>query len=529
MKDNVVKKKEAKKKGVRSVASRAREVTFFEDRARVCRRAVVEVEAGVTTVELRGVSALVDAGGLVVRLGDQSSEGMTIKAAQVRRWLEERDEGDEGREEARKAEEEAKKAFEVASSVRDQWVREEEGLLELEASLLGQLQRVPTGAKVDAESWREAFDELEGPLDQVRQELREARRRYGQAERAWQQAQARLKAVQRVAPELVAAIEVQVDAERGGEVEIEAEYVVPCALWRPSHRARFTSGETPSVEITTLANVWQQTGERWEGIQARFSTARLARPASTPLLEDDQLVARQKSAEERKSIQVEAREQVIAEMSEGRRQLVEEMPGIDDGGRPLTFESNGAVTIVSDGEPLQIECGRTILEVTTESLVYPELMEAPHLVARGVWSGNTPLLAGPVTLIREGEFAGRTRQDFVSVGEPLKIGFGPQNAVRLQRRVDTRRGQSKLTGKQWIEKQITLYASNLSGQEQCFEVVERAPVSELDEVSVSVDAGTHRADADGFVRFSMTLGPRETRQERLGYRVEFGSKVELAL
>ncbi len=513
----------------KSAESRATDVTFFEDRARVHRTSTVVVEAGVTAVDVTGVSALIDQTGLVVTLGPDASQQASIRAAQVQHRLESSDDGDQAREALAIEEEEARKEVKNAQAIRDRLYEEKESILELETSLLNQLRRVPQGDEISPKSWRDALEALGEPLAEVRSKLGEARRQVHRAEQVWARVKERLRAAQQKSPEMVASVEVQIEAAEAGEVELVLEYFVPCALWRPSHRARYLPGDEPRLEMTTLATVWQQTGERWENIRAYFSTARLTKPSSAPLLEDDLLISRQKSSEERKSIQVEVRDQMIAEMADGSRRSVDEMPGIDDGGRPLTFEAQREVTIESDGSPLQVKCAATTLDVKVESLVYPELMDAPHLVVKGVWSAATPLLAGPVTLIRGGEFAGRTRQDFVAVGEPLVLGFGPQNAVRLQRRVDESRGQAKITGRQWIEKKIHLYASNLSGKEQRFEIVERVPVSEISEINVTVDGGKYRTDKDGFIRFAIVLGPRETCEESLGYRVEFGSKVELAL
>lgn len=503
--------------------SRAREVTFFEDRARVLRVATVDVSAGANTVVVEGVSALIDDAGLLVNLSDEKKG--SVQSAQVRRLYE--DPQDTAEEE--QIEEKARRELDQAAALLNHLHNEHRELMDLEDSLTTQMERVPATEGIETRSWAEAFEELDEPLAKVRTEIDMARRKRRDAERVHTKALQNLQEAQRKSPRLMAVVDVQVESEEDTTLELILEYFVPCALWRPSHRVRLTRGDNPRVEVTTMATVWQQTGESWSDIEARFSTARLSKPSSAPLLEDDVLISRQKSAEERKSIQATVRDQIISEMTEGARRTLDEMPGIDDGGRPLTFESSRPITLLSDGEPLQVDCAVTTLDVKLEALVYPELLDAPHLVARAVWEGDVPLLAGPMTLIRDGEFAGRTRQDFVAIGAPLRLGFGPENAVRLQRRVDESRGTARITGRQWIERKVHLFASNLSGQEQRFELIERVPVSELEEVTVTVDAGGRRPDADGFVRFSMVLAPRQTLEESLTYRLEFGAKVEMAL
>ncbi|MEZ4315056.1 MAG: hypothetical protein R3F14_44145 [Polyangiaceae bacterium] len=53
--------------------------------------------------------------------------------------------------------------------------------------------------------------------------------------------------------------------------------------------------------------MWHAAGEKWEGVRARFSTARPARDAAPPLVRDDILHLRRKTAEERTRVIVEAR------------------------------------------------------------------------------------------------------------------------------------------------------------------------------------------------------------------------------
>jgi len=76
---------------------------------------------------------------------------------------------------------------------------------------------------------------------------------------------------------------------------------------------------------------------------------------------------------------------------------------------------------------------------------------------------------------------------------------------------------------------VKLYLSNLSDEARRLTVIERYPVSEVDEVKVSV--GSHE-DAtldprDGFAKWTVTLGAGSTRTLTLAYRIEAAAKVVL--
>ena len=504
-----------------NLESKAVTVTFFEDRARVRRVAHPQCKTGLNSLAISGVSAVVDDASLVVT----SSQG-EVNSTQVYRFLEADGEGDQLRETLNEEVAKARRARDRATDEVKRVTVTLESALEFEKDLLRRFGRFSSSEGVQEEAWQQSFASLDESVQQRLEELHSARKALRKAKERYERAQRRLQQAASREPRLRARIDVQLEVDEETTPEVSLEYIVPCAVWRPSHRARLIRGDKPSLKMTTLATVWQRTGERWEDVEASFSTARLSSPSTAPLLDDDVLRSQPKSEEFKKQIDAEFREQVIDELS-GDRRSVDEMPGIDDGGSPLLYRALRPLTIDSDGEVVQIECHDATVEVDVEQIAYAELMDAPHLVAKGLWKGEYPLLAGPVELIRGDEFAGRTRQDFVAPGESLTLGFGPHDAIRLQRRVDEKKTRKKISGRQRIDREVHLFLSNLSSAERTFELVERVPVSELDEVTITVDG--HRPDRDGFIHISVTLAPGETRELNFGYCIEMHAKVELSV
>src|SRR5690606_24514418 len=145
------------------------------------------------------------------------------------------------------------------------------------------------------------------------------------------------------------------------EVELEVKYRTPCALWRPEHLARLNQdAKNPhagEVEWTSWGVAWQRTGEDWGDVEVAFSTARPAQVADVPVLDDDRLSKRKKTAEERKQVVVQMREEQVKDT--GARAEAE-MPGVDDGGKPLEFAPKGRYNLPSNGQPTRVEIGRRV-------------------------------------------------------------------------------------------------------------------------------------------------------------------------
>jgi len=389
---------------------------------------------------------------------------------------------------------------------------------------------VPRGTKDDpaagAKAWREAFDAIEAASGAAEEQGFEAR-----ADQL--RAQARLEAARATRSLQTSRVEVQVEAAAAGAVTVELSYRTPCALWRPEHLARWTQpgeGEPSTVTIATAAVVWQATGEIWSHVKARFSTARPAQSAAPPLLTDDLLTSRRKSEPERSRVVVEARDQAIATagLERGTRD-VDEMPGVDDGGEAQWFEAAHPVTIPSDGEAHRVELTRASMAAEVERVAWPERSDAVHLRATATLVGEAPLLAGPVVLARGGELVGRGRVGFVGRGEPFELGFGVDDGLRVRRAVEEKRETTPVIGTQKVARTVKVFLSNLSDEARRLTVIERYPVSEVDEVKVAV--GSHE-DAtldprDGFANWTVTLGPGSTRTLTLSYRIEAAAKVVL--
>ncbi|WP_437781254.1 DUF4139 domain-containing protein [Sorangium sp. So ce1097] len=541
--------------------SAARAVTLFEDRAEVVRAARVEVAAGAQWVAIGGVSVFVDERTVQARVapaaGAEGAGAARVTAARVR-WRAHREAalGREAIDALERERREASRRAAAAELARDRASRREAHLDQLLATWAQAMSEVPRDAGEPARlaSWRAGIEALRAALDEALAASADARAARAHAEDDARRAAARLREGSREQPRYEAVIEVEIHAPAPQPVEIELTYRVACAVWRPEHLARLfadaaggaagagaAQGTGGTLELTTWATAWQATGEAWENVAARFSTARPARSAEAPLLADDVLRLRRKTDLERRRVVVEARDQAIAAagLDRGAR-AVDEMPGVDDGGEPLVFEAAEPVTLPSDGRPLRVEIVRRSLPAELALVLYPEAHPAAHLRATATLDGGDagrgggagrprPLLAGPVRIARGGSLVGRARLDFVGAGEPFELGFGVDDAVRVRRIVDEEQDTSAITGSRKIRRRVKLSISNLSSIARRVLVTERIPVSEVAEVEVAlVEAINWTLDEkDGFLRSRVELPPKGLKTMSFSYELRAGASVVL--
>ena len=511
-----------------TMETQAVEITFFEDRAEVVRRATCSVSAGMTTLTLSGVSVFIDDPSLVVRVQGEGARALGSRILRTVRDLPGATPSEiEQMDRDHRAAERKRKAVEQAV---DRARRGTSRSLTLMQGWTEAIQRVPQGCRDAADEWSGSFERMDEQLQRSLRDAAEQQRVLQLATADETRARLRLELGRRVDPDYRTTVEVQIEAKHDARVEIELEYRVPCALWRPEHVAHLVSlpNGAHELQIKTLATVWQATGERWDGVRCKFSTARPARSASPPLLSEDLLRTRRKTDTERRVVHVEERDEVVANVGLDRgTRKVDEMPGVDDGGEPVSYEASQPCTIASDGHPFRVELHERQLGCELDRVGYPERSEAVHFRATATLSGDRPLLAGPLWIARGSAIVGRSKTDFVGQGESFELGMGVDDGLRVRRTIEEKRDVTPVIGTQKIKRKVGLFVSNLSGTQRTVHLVERFPISEIEDVEVEVTSHREgRVDArDGFVHYELTIPGQDTKQLELEYRIEAGSKV----
>ncbi len=343
-------------------------------------------------------------------------------------------------------------------------------------------------------------------------------------------------ALDRLDTDFVGWLGVDVDIDGASEVELAVEYIVPCALWRPVHRARWAMGQ--QLAVTTSAALWQNTGEDWTDVELLFSTSRASLGHEPPHLVDDPLEAERKDEE----IEVETRdvEVQVASVEESRGgggppardSETVQLPGVDDGGQRREIAAPGRHEVPANGRPVRVPLAGFVTEAHGELVTMPEQREVAvwRVVARQ--SGADPLLAGPVELVRGHGPVGWTETRFVAPGAPLELGFGPDEAVRVERTEEAQRLERRAD--EWLatRQEVSVYLSNLADVPRRVKVTERIPVSEIDDVRVTLDGdsttGGHTVDDDGFVTWEIDLEAYATEALALRYVVTWSPQLDWA-
>jgi len=350
----------------------------------------------------------------------------------------------------------------------------------------------------------------------------------------------RLEHLDRLERELYSALQPVSDYQAGliteiqvpedGTYLLEWEYQVPCALWRPEYAAEFEAGDKTAVCWQSGGTVWQASGEDWRNIELSFSTARPTLGAMLPLLSDDVLASRQKTDHEKKVIEVTSRDEVIQKTSsvEDEKQS-DTPPGLDDGGEARTYRVPERVDVPGDGRPHRLQFESWLAEAEAGFVCLPEKVGFVFLRSVQNNESSMPLLAGPVTLIKNGGYIGRSKIGYIAQGEKFSLSWGSEDGLVVLRDVVREFDETKLRKYKKYNYRVKSYLANYTGASRNIRLSERIPVSEIEQVEIKLIADKSTAgfekDDQGLLTWQIELADGEEKTVKLAFEVGMPSKV----
>jgi uncharacterized protein (TIGR02231 family) len=517
------------------------EVTVLEDRARIVRRGTVTLPRGPVTVVVSGVAPVIVDKTVTARFAPApgTAPGTTAAAAaaetpprlavadtrvrRVRIAL-----TGELPSEVRALEVERRDLDARIGANRDaleQLQHDVQALAKLADQTASEIAEEAAWGRAARTDWEQHFLPIREQQRRAREEIVARKSDHDDLARRLGDIDRRIEALSSPAVHDRCSIEVDVDvaADAAADALLEVDYAVPGACWRPAHTARLAGDR---LSLSCDACVWQNTGEDWPDASLSFSTERPSLGAEPPPLSTDRVVAQKR----RPAVVVETREQDVHTTGPGpdARGRAAAVPGIDDGGETRRLKGQARMTVPSDGRPHRIPLFAFESPARLELVLMGEVAPAVVLRSEQANAAAHPVLAGPVDLIRESGYAGRSAVLYAAPGERFALGWGPDPTLRVHREHTDRLEEPTLLGSfsSWDARdhRIVLQISNIGDEARSVAVSERVPVSEVEKVQVVHDAqettGGQRPDADGFVRWTVALRPFGQSRVQLRYQMK---------
>lgn len=522
----------------KALTTKITEVTVYADRAQVTRTGAVDL--GGTSASERFV---VD--GLPGWI-DEDSVRATVSTGKILDVVVERTFLAEASEDAvRKADAAVNEATDALGAIADEESVVQAEIAQLEAVRAFSLDKLPRDMatrETKVSTFSDTINYLSETLRRDRKQLRELalQRRVLQPQlQARAQARNELRARAQLEQRSVT---VEIDGR--GRATLTLTYLTPGATWEPQGELRAISGGS-KVTLAQFAQVVQTTGEDWEGAKLSFSTQRPAETLNVPEVQSlllgaagsglSEVLGRMgqsfQKAQSTYAAQNEAYSQGkadyranVARQMEIQSRVTSTFDTLAERGTTAHYDALSKRPVRTDGKPIQIAISQNAFDARPKLVAVPEVSLNAVRTAELVNTSDQAVLPGKVALFVDGAFVGTSEVAFVAPGEAFSAYLGVADRVKLERTLDRKRSKlDRGSRRTTLKVSFLVKAENLSDAPVTVEMGDRVPVvgddaMEIDDVEIPKGA---KKDRSGVVRWTATLGPKETRTWRIEYELEY--------
>lgn len=474
-------------------------VTVYPDRARVTAVGEATLSPGEHTLLVDDLPIVIDTNS--VRAGGRGTAAVRIQAVDVGRIAHVQTPAEKVREleEAIQALEDEER---VLTDRKAGWAAHAKYLDGLRAATEQYAWGLSRGrTKVDDQIQLAQF--LQGQDDEMRAALRRLDMEQRDLKRRLDKLRFDLKQLQSARPTQRYQAKVDVLVQSQGDFTLELTYVVNRAGWQPLYDLRLLeNGDGRTLELSYIAQVTQNTGQDWQGVELVVSTARPALNQQAPDLHPWYLsvltpppapmprAQAVRASAPMSLMQAEAMSAPVEEVSDNILMAKAEqvVATVQDSGTAVSFLVPGRSNIPSDGSPHKTTINVFNLEPKLDYLSIPKHTAAVFRRVKVTNNSPSPLMPGQANLFFDDEFIGSTRLDYAPVGEEMELLLGVEERVKVERELAKRDvDKALLRDVRQLRYGYKVELENLTKDEINIEVHDHIPVARHEEIKVKLE------------------------------------------
>lgn len=329
-----------------------------------------------------------------------------------------------------------------------------------------------------------------------------------------------------------------------GTAQFRLLYLVSSASWEPSYEIRVATDLT-GVAMAQVARVRQSTGEDWEGVELRLSTAMPSRGLAAPELPRRFYQLPFSATPELDGLAAEAFGTGIdaASAAGGSGAIAGGRNRAASAGVLAQFRVSGTRTVRSSGEVSRFQLASLPLDVRPERYVVPSVSDQAWLRAEIRYNGSGTLIPGRGRVYLGGDLLGETQIPLMQTGDRTTVSLGPDPnvQVRFQTVLDERREPGILSSTARIVRgyQADVRLDPGANGPVRILVEERLPRSRDERVNVKPTrlnpapledpAAQALREQQGIYRWGFELAPGASRRINWGYEASFDEDLDPVL
>jgi uncharacterized protein (TIGR02231 family) len=320
---------------------------------------------------------------------------------------------------------------------------------------------------------------------------------------------------------------VKVNTTTAGKYNMKLTYVSSNASWRPVYDLRAESIEKP-LTLNYKANIFQKTGENWDSVTLRLSSANPNLSGVVPVITPYYLRYPEVIAYGRgvmKKDMMLAEESVAFNALEARESVAPPSAMVmEERQTSVEFKVNERYTIKSDGEKHTVDLTSYEMPALYKYYAVPKLDKDAFLLARVPDRERYNLLPGEASIFFEGRYIGTTSISTETVSDTLDFSLGRDKGISISREQVTDFTSRRLIGSKREDAEgWKIVVRNNKNVAIDIEIKDQLPLSTNEEIEVSAQniSGGNLDPLTGEISWRFSLLPAVTKQIDLNYIIKY--------
>ncbi len=384
--------------------------------------------------------------------------------------------------------------------------------------------------------WGDMVDFVAKQYDVVLDEIRKSEFARRELAKQIQAARKELEQIRAKGGLVTKTVTVDLRTETPGAFDLAVSYVIDAASWAPVWDARLDA-DSQTIALSLHGSVEQTSGEDWTDVALALSTAQPSRGIEVPDLPPQYLdiihpVQRIPAAPLAKARADEMRAMGAMEALEDKEAgipMEAAEAAVTQGLLAATFTAPRRESIDSSGTPRRAFLSTFPLKAELTRLAAPKLDEQTVLTAKAVNESGPVLLPGLVNVFLGDELTGQTTLPTVPPGDEIKLAFGPDDRVKVERKIIERKHETTgvFSKEDLYRYRIRTTVKNLYATPVTVTIIDQVPVSRDETIKMTIlDRSTKPTDPEdptkpGVRRYTYTLQPKAEQVIELAYEVRF--------
>ncbi|MGY3695998.1 uncharacterized protein (TIGR02231 family) [Bradyrhizobium sp. USDA 3240] len=389
--------------------------------------------------------------------------------------------------------------------------------------------------------WRAAFSAVGDEVATADNAIRDAARKQRDIDREI----VRLEAERAAKPPSKLEVRIELASAAATRATLRVTYAVRNARWTPLYDARLDTGtkdRKPAIELVRRAEITQTTGEDWSNVALVVSTVRVARGGNAPDLHSLIVQYPQPprpamagklldSVQQRSALAPAPTAAALEEFRLGAGTALDEQQATPEiGAFQATFKIPGRVSVTANEGAKSLRISTAMITPDLAIRAVPVIDPTAFLEASFVQADDAPLLPGLVAIYRDGIFVGRSRMATAAKDETVRLGFGADDKVKIERAVVKRNEGSAgliVTTSKTDERAFKTTVRNGHDFPVKVAIQDQLPVSENDDIVVEMLSSstpattTNLRDKRGVLEWAFEAKAGEVRDINFAWRMRW--------